>query len=212
MVEISIDLNKRSNRRSLMFAVTNKWNKAVVLAAPAIQKELRSQLITGGGAMIPFNKTLVWTYMHQPGILAELGFMSLKPFDDLLDALRSTIDVYTSRAKRKMLVINMFSLSAIAGMTIHPSAGTGQLGEVSWFVDWVVRGRPIRRYDFKTTGPPVPRSSRLAGPEAGLMVPARGGFWSIPPFKDDILRWLDNNGSHIKSLIISQIRKAVKRV
>jgi len=201
------------NKKAINTAIVKKWNIALIRSTVNIEAILKSALISEPSFGIkPFTQTELWQFLMQPETLAELGFISLKPLtEDLLDSILQTIFVKTTRGTKRRMIINIFDMQYIANATIHRSEGTGQLGPVSWFVDWIIKGVPVTDYYFKETGPPVPRSSRLAGDKAGLMI--KGGLWQFPPqFRDAVDNWLEDNQRPIKKLVESTIRFQIGRV
>jgi len=219
---LSIDIMSPENKRSLQQVAKIHFNAAIIKAIPKIRRDLK-RAISSDGVMgfIPFNKTDLWNVLKDKDTLAELGFTSKNPLDDLLYALADTVEV---EAFPNKLVIRMVEMELIGKLTIHPFAGTGMLGAVSWFVDWIINGIPVDDYTFVKTGPPRPRSSRIAGRKAGLMLPVNtgagsaespegfsGGFWQFEPiYKDFLDQWLKLNLYSIKTIAFEHIKKAIK--
>lgn len=211
--KVDINVMSGKNNRAINIAIGKKWNKAIAGASVQIQNVLRRGLVyepTMG--LKPFTDTDLWKFLMQPETLAELGFISMKPLtEDLLTSILMTIFVQPGGGNPKSMLINVFDMQFIANATIHRSAGTGQLGPVSWFVDWIIKGVPVTEYHFEETGPPIPRSSRLAGDKAGLMI--KGGLWQFPPqFRDAVDDWLDSNKQAIKKIVETSIRTQIGKV
>lgn len=221
-IKLSIDIMSPDNKASLIKAAKIHFNAAIIKAIPHIRKDLKRAISTENVmGFIPFNKTDLWNVLNDKDTLAELGFTSKNPLDDLLYALEDTVEV---EAFPNKLVIRMVEMELIGKLTIHPSAGTGLLGEISWFVDWIINGIPVDDYTFIRTGPPRPRSSRISGRKAGLMLPVStgagsaeategfsGGFWQFDPiWKDFLDQWLKLNLYSIKSIAFERIKKAIK--
>lgn len=219
-MELSIDIAESKNLNALRKAIRKKWNLAAIRSAPIIEQRLKKLLIDGGGSsgqtgsvFLPFKRSQMWQILQNPRILAEIGLPSLRPLEDLLEGIRSTVEVDVGGRSPKYLKIRIVDLNMIASMTIHPAAGTGRLGNISWFVDWLVNGLPVQDYRFKKTGPPKPRSSPVAGAEAGLMMPLSGGIWEFTPImRSHLDRWLSNNIAPIKGFAFSQIKKIIGNI
>lgn len=208
-ITLKIDFDDRINLNAYQNAVRKKWNKAVSKAAPKLERDLKES-VTKSKFLTAFTDTKLWRFLHTKEALAELGFTSLKPlYEDLLPALKKTIICVAD--SRGTLAIRMINMDIVARMTIHRSAGTGKLGEVSWFVDWIINGEPVQSYQFERTGPPRPRSSRISGAEAGLMIQSLGGgFWQFPPiYKGELDMWLLNNINSIKALAGMRIMEGI---
>lgn len=200
------------NRSVIRDAILKKWNKAISNAAVNIESILKKALIDQSMLGIKaFTDTPLWFFLMLPETLAELGFVTTQPLtDDLLGSIVETIFVKVKGGSKKYLIIDILDMRYVANATIHRSAGTGQLGQISWFVDWIIKGVPVTDYRFKQTGPPIPRSSRLAGSKAGLMV--EGGMWEFPPtFRDSVDNWLDSNIQPIQKLVENNIRLYIRR-
>jgi hypothetical protein len=210
-LNVRINVDSPINRKAIDDAAKNKWIKALAKAAPLIQKDMRQGLVMSGKYLTPFIETDLWQFLLLPSTIAELGFISLKPlYEDLLPSISDSSYIY---AKHDKLYIGMVDMNFVATSTIHRSAGTGQLGELSWFVDWVINGVTVQDYEFVQTGPPIPRSSRIAGSEAGLMVYVRGGgFWKFPPiYKDSLDKWLQSNIEALKVIIGLRMAEVIRK-
>lgn len=200
------------NNKVIKDVIIKKWNRALINAAVNIEAILKKALIDQSMLGIKaFTDTPLWFFLMLPETLAELGFITTKPLtEDLLSSILETIFVKVKGGNKKYLIIDILDMRYIANATIHRSAGTGQLGQISWFVDWIIKGIPVTDYSFKQTGPPTPRSSRLAGDKAGLMI--EGGMWEFPPvFRDSIDVWLDSNIQAIQKLVENNIRLYIRR-
>lgn len=211
--KVKINVMSGKNKKAINTAITKKWNRAIAGASVQIENVLRRGLVDDSVlGLKPFTSTDLWKFLMQPETLAELGFMSTKPLtEDLLISILKTIFVSTGSGNPKKMLINIFDMQFIANATIHRSAGDGQLGSVSWFVDWIIKGVPVTEYHFEETGPPIPRSSRLAGDKAGLMI--QGGLWQFPPqFRDAVDDWLDSNKVAIKKVVETSIRTQIGKV
>lgn len=193
-----------TNISALKKALNKRWNKTVDRITPGLSNRLPKLMVDGGGNFKAFVNTKLFRFLNTPEALAELGFVTIQPlYEDLLPSLRDTIKVVNNKKKLRVIQIDMIDMQMVSRATIHRSAGTGQLGQISWFVDWIISGLPVQDYSFERTGPPIPRSSRIAGAEAGLMVPSRGGgFWQFPPiYKYAIMEWLQSNIPAITRLV-----------
>lgn len=211
--KLQINVMAGKNKKALMTAMVKKWNKALYGAAVDVDQVLKRGIVYESVlGLLPFTSTDLWNFLILPETLAELGFITRQPLtEDLLGNLSKTIVVTVGGGKIKYMKINIFDMQFMANATIHRSEGTGQLGPVSWFVDWIIKGVPVSDYHFKETGPPGPRSSRLAGSKAGLMV--EGGLWQFPPqFRDAVDTWLGSNIKAIKMLVETSIRKQIGKV
>jgi hypothetical protein len=219
---LSVDILDPINKAALVRAVKLRYYKAIMKAKPKIENDLKRAIgQTGIMGFIPFTLTDLWVYLNTKEALAELGFITKKPLNNLIESLKQTVvvNVYPNK-----IAVRMVDLELLASLTIHPSAGKGLLGEVSWFVDWVINGIPVDDYTFMITGPPRPRSSLSAGKKAGLMIKNvsgagnaespggfEGGFWQFPPeYKNAIDDWLDENIYSIKAIVFNHIKKAIE--
>lgn len=211
--KLQINVMTGKNKKALTTAVIKKWNKALYGAAVEVDQVLKRGLVYESVlGLSAFSSTNLWNFLMLPETLAELGFITTDPLTvDLLGNLSNTIFVKVGGGKVKNMTINIFDMQFMAKATIHRSAGTGQLGDVSWFVDWIIKGVPVNDYRFKETGPPAPRSSRLSGSRAGLMI--EGGLWQFPPqFRDAVDEWLQSNIGAMKTLVETSIRKQIGKV
>jgi len=226
---LNIDMNEDINKRALIAAIQKKWTKATKLVAQSMDAHLGRLMVEGGGGQgVNFNaftSTSLWSYLQTPQAWGELGFPSLSPLDDLKDALRQSMKVYAAKG---ILTIKLVNMKLVGQLTPHPAAGAGQLpAGLSWFVDWVIKGSPVRGYHFaqdateglsQRSGGAAFRSVReharsfpIAGQEAGLMI--KNGMWSFPPkFRSAVDDWLQSNLSNIKKLSENAIKIAIKRV
>jgi len=210
-VEINVMAGK--NNRAINVAIGKKWNKALAGASVQAERVLKRGLVNDPVmGLKPFTSTDLWQFLMQPSTLAELGFITTKPLtEDLLGSIANTISVEVGSGKVNKLLVKVFDMQFVANATIHRSAGEGQLGPVSWFVDWIIKGVPVTDYHFKETGPPKPRSSQLAGDKAGLMI--KGGLWTFPPqFRDAVDDWLDSNKVAIKKVTEAAIKTTIGKV
>ena len=211
--KLDINVTTGKNKKAITTAMVKKWNKSLYGAAIEIDQVLKRGLVYESTmGLSAFTSIELWNFLMLPETLAELGFITLDPLkEDLLGNLSKTIFVKVGGSTTKYITINIFDMQFMAQATIHRSEGTGQLGPVSWFVDWIIKGVPVSDHHFKETGPPKPRSSRLAGSKAGLMV--EGGLWQFPPqFRDAVDTWLDSNVKAIKRLVETSIRRQIGKV
>ncbi len=211
--KLDINVMTGKNKKAIQTVMIKKWNKSLYGAAVEVEQILkRGMVYEPMMGLSSFTDTDLWNFLMLPETLAELGFITLQPLtEDLLGNLSKTIFVKVGGGKVKYIKINIFDMQFMANATIHRSEGTGQLGPVSWFVDWIIKGVPVSDYRFKETGPPRPRSSRLAGSKAGLMI--EGGLWQFPPqFRDAVDTWLGSNIKAIKMLVETSIRRQIGKV
>lgn len=218
-ITLNIDMTNPKNKKALEKAIKKKWSVAVRETAIILQKKLPRLLVDGGGGFRGFTSTSLWQFLGTQKAWGELGFPNTQPLYDLVDALIDSIIVKSTKGKSAKLVLQFVDMKMIAKFTEHPAAGQGQLRPgLSWFVDWVIKGKPVSGYRFKQESiskkgaarslSELARSAPIAGPEAGIMV--KKGMWDFPPiFRSALDDWLIANMPSIKKLVYATLKKTI---
>lgn len=210
---LHIDMTKAKNKKAIQQAIKKKWSLAIRRSAIELQRRLPKLLVDGGGEFRGFKSTTLWKFLNTQRAWGELGFPDIQPLDDLLQGLLNSILIKATKGRSAKLILKFVDLQIVGMFTEHPAAGQGQLKTgLSWFVDWIVKGKPVSKYRFiRTQGKGNPRSMMIAGREAGLMV--GGGMWDFPPiFRTALQDWLLMNLPFIKKFVYSTIKKTIKKV